>query len=423
MLAPVPRPSSGVLASALLGWAVLHPTLARAQDFATGSGDWNSVSELVAIARGDAEVVIVGTEDRLDVGTLRPNDSLLILHPREPLPAREVTGFLRAGGRVALADDYGQAGTLLAAFQIGRGEPTVERALQLRGNPALLVARPRAQHRLAQGVRALVTNHPTVVYHRALSPVFELSEGEAVVLAGAVESGRLVVISDPSVLIDNMLELRGNRAFAENLVAYLTEDRGGRLYLLGPDARLVGRWGEPGADRPLHDLRAWLEGVSSLEVPGMVLRIGAFALAAIAVTLVLGALPRRSPYRSDRMFARAPAQGGFVGRVRYFARSSSNLLPPLLVYKLELEAEILRRLSLSGQTLLRDVLAAMRARGIGDEDVNSMRALLLELDRLRDLSDRPPGPPRISARRFRALVATGDRLLARIGERSAEKVA
>ncbi len=402
---------------------MLHPAASRAQDFALSGGDWNSVSQLMQIARSSGREVTVVEEERLDVGTLQPSDSLLILHPRGALPARELTAFLRAGGRVALADDYGEAATLLAAFQIGRGEPTVERAIQLRGNPALLVARPRAQHRLAEGARALVTNHPTIVYHRALSPVFELSEGEAVVLAGAVEAGRLVVVSDPSVLIDNMLQLRGNRAFAQNLVEYLDEGRGGRLYVVGPEARLVGRFGEPGADRPLHDLRTWLERVGDVEVPGPALRIGSFALVAIALTLVLGVLPRRSPYRADRMFARAPAQGGFVGRVRYFARRSANLLPPLLVYKLELEAELLRRLSVSGQALLHDVLAAMRARGIGDEDVNSMRALLLELDRLRDLSDRPPSPPRISAKRFRALVATGDRLLARLAELDREEAA
>lgn len=407
-------------ASVLLLLSMLHGSGAAAQDFATRAAGWSSISELVRLAEERANAAVVDEAERLDLGTLRAVDSLLLVHPRQDLPARELTLFLRGGGRVALADDYGQGGSLLTAFQIGRGEPTVDRALQLRGNPALLVARPKAQHRLAQGVRALVTNHPTIVYHRALSPVFELAEGEAVVLAGAVESGRLVVLSDPSVLIDNMLELRGNRAFAENLIDYLDEGRGGTLYVVGPEGRLVGRWGEPGADRPLHDLRAWLESTSSMQFPPLALRIGTLALLAIAATLALGALPRRSPYRTERMFARPRAHGGFVGRVRYFAERSADLLPPVLVYKHELEEEILRKLSLSGQTVLRDVLAAMRARGIGDEDVNAMRALLLELDGLHKLSDRPPGRPRVTPMRFRALVATGDRLLVCLGDAEAE---
>lgn len=383
------------------------------EDFATEGAGWRSVSRLMAIARERSEHVEVA--DRLDIGTLSPNDALLILHPREPLPSGPLTEFLRSGGRVVLADDFGAGDSLLATFQIGRASPNADRALALRGNPELLVARPRGTHRLASGVRALVSNHPAMVYHRALSPIFELSEGEALVLAGAVGSGRLVVLSDPSVLIDNMLELRGNRVFAENLVDYLDDDRGGRLFVVGPNARIVGRFGEPGADRPLHDLRTSLERAATFELPPLALRVASFALAAIAILLALGALPRRSPYRSERMFARAPAQGGFVGRVLFFARNPGNLFQPLMVYKLELEAQILERLSLTGPTRLRDVLDAMRARGMKDHEVNAMRTLLLTLDELREQMDRPTGPPKVAPARFRSLIATGERLLARIG--------
>jgi hypothetical protein len=386
---------------------------ARAQDdFATRGTAWNSVSQLILMARERG--MTVETPARLDAGTLRPSDSLLILAPEGAPPSREITAFLRAGGRVLLADDFGAGAHLLETFEIDRHTPTASTALKLRGNPELLVARPHGQHRLTRDVAALVTNHPSVVHHQQLSPIFEVSPNEAVVLAGAVGSGRLVVLSDPSVLIDNMLALRGNRAFAENLIEYLEDDRGGRLFVLGPSAVLAGRYGEPGADRPLHDLRAALERGASLDIPPMALRIGSIALAAIAIILAIGTLPRRSPYRSDRMFARAPAQGGFIGRVLFFARNSSDLLQPLMVYKFELEAEILRRLSLGGKSLLRDVLAGMRKRGMAENDVESMRALLLELDRLRDLQDRPPSAPRVAPARFRELVGTGERLLARI---------
>lgn len=386
---------------------------AQGGDFAPAGGAWNSVSELVQIARA-REIEIV-TPDRMDVGTLRPNDSLLILHPRAELPANALTRFLRAGGRVALADDFGAGDSLLSVFQIGRGAPDTELAMKLRGNPALLVARPRAEHRLTRGVRALVGNHPAAVHHRDLSPIFALGEGEAMVLAGAVGQGRLVVISDPSALIDNMLELRGNRRFAENLVEYLDADRGGRLHVVGPDVPVVGRWGEPGAGRPLHDLRASLEALAELDLPPAAVRVATLALAAIAVIMAVGVLPRRSPYRSARMFARPPAQGGFVGRVGFFGRRKTNLLHPLMVYKFELEEEILARLNLHGRALLRDVLDAMRRRGLGEEDLSAMRRLLLELDRLREQADRPPAPPRVGPKRFRELVAAGERLLSRLG--------
>ncbi len=381
-------------------------------DFAPDGSAWNSVSELIRIAQ--SREITVAIPSRLDIGEVEANDALLILAPQEELPAGALTAFLNAGGRACVADDFGAGDSFLRVFQIGRGEPDPEIATRLRGNPALLVARPVGNHRLARGVRALVANHPAVVYHRGLSPIFSLGEGEALVLAGAVSEGRLVVVSDPSVFIDNMLQLRGNHRFAENLVEYLTEVRGGTLYVVGPETRVVGRFGEPGADRPLHDLRAALETVASLDIPGPALRIAALALAAIAVILALGALPRRSPYRSARMFARPPSKGGFLGRVEFFSRRKVNLLQPLMVYKFELEDEILRRLSLSGRALLRDVLAAMKRRGMPETDLNQMRELLLELDRLHGLADQPPAPPTVSARRFEELVERGDALLARI---------
>lgn len=415
MRAATPIASSiAALAAVVVAW----PVSAGAQDdFATEGGAWNSVTALMAIAEDRAAPVTA--PDRLDMGTLEASDSLLILSPRTAPPTHEITSFLRAGGRVALADDFGAGDELLSVFQIGRGEPSLDAAMRLRGNPSLLVARPRVNHRLSEGVPALVGNHPATVYHRELSPIFELTDGEAMVLAGAVGDGRLVILSDPSALIDNMLELRGNRRFAENLLGYLDDGRGGRLFVIGPDARLIGRYGEPGAGRPLHDLRQSLEALASLELPPLALRIASLALAAIAVILALGVLPHRTPYRTERMFARPPAQGGFVGRVGFFGRRKVNLLQPLMVYKFELEAEILTRLSLHGRALLRDVLTAMRERGIGEDDVNAMRALLLELDQLRDRSDRPPGPPRVGPARFQQLVATGERLLSRLEKEAA----
>ncbi len=175
-------------------------------------------------------------------------------------------------------------------------------------------------------------------------------------------------------------------------------------------------WSVAGASRGRTvrstNLRATLEAVASLEVPPLAMRVAGLALAAIAVILALGALPRRSPYRAERMFAGPSAQGGFVGRVRFFAEHPSNLFPPLMVYKLELEAEILRRLALPEQTRLREVLAGMRARGLGEEDVDAMRALMVELDELHEAGS----APRVSARRFRQIVETGEKLLGRLGE-------
>jgi hypothetical protein len=393
---------------ALIGGSSAH---AQAGDYAVASDAWNGLSSLRAILENSSDRVEIA--DRFDLGTLTPIDALLIVHPRAPLPAAPLTAFLRDGGRIALCDDFGAADSLLTPFEIGRDAPDGRRAPQLRGNPQLLVARPRGGHRLTRGVSALVTNHPAMVYHRELSPLFELGAGEAVVLAGAVGEGRLVTVGDPSVLINNMLEFGGNRRFAENLAAYLDEGRGGRLVLVPPDGRLVGRYGEPGADRPFHDLRSMLESAAHLEVPAPALRIFALALVALAALWAAGALPRSTPYRADRMFPPPPTAGGFLGRVAFFAEGQRNLLAPLLRYKRELEEALLAHLDLDGTILLPDVIAALRERGWQRADIEAMRSLLLELDRLEQRRDVPPAPPRVGARRFHALVAEGERLLRR----------
>jgi hypothetical protein len=173
--------------------------LARAQgDYDPRSSEWHGLGQLLAIAE---EVgAIVETPDRLDVGTLRPDDALLVVYPTRELPVAGLAGFLRAGGRLALADDFGQGDDLLNLYRISRQEPTAVDAPRLRGNQDLLVASPGDPHILTDGVSAVVANHPQTVYHAELQPIlaFGRRPGNAVVLAGAVGEGRLVAIADPS---------------------------------------------------------------------------------------------------------------------------------------------------------------------------------------------------------------------------------
>jgi hypothetical protein len=385
---------------------------AQDADYAPDGESWNGLSRFVAIARERSARVEIPA--RLDVGTLTAEDALIILAPSDELPAASLTELMRAGGRVALGDDFGRGDTLLRTFRIGRGRPNRAEALRLRGNEELLVARPSAGHPLTEGVRALVTNHPMVVYHPDLEPIFSFGERDAVVLAGAVGGGRLVTLGDPSVLINNMLELRGNQRFAENLVDYLDGGRGGRLFVITPGAELVGRYGEPGADRPLHDLRALLERLAEAELPESVLRIMAAAIAGILMVLAAGVLPRSSPYAGAAMFARPSVPGGFAGRVDWFAQRPQNLADPAMVYKLELEIELHRRLGLIAPVSVEDVAARMKARGMRAEDVNGATRLLRELADLREQWERGTSGDALPEARFRRIVASGEALLEKV---------
>jgi hypothetical protein len=113
--------------------------------------------------------------------------------------------------------------------------------------------------------------------------------------------------------------------------------------------------------------------------------------------------------------------GGFIGRVAYFRRRPNDLIQPALVYKFELESELVRRLNLGGRTLLRDVVSALRDHGLSEQDVQSTRGLLLALDSLREKQDHPPAPPRVTAARLREIVRTGDAVLERLNDENGRR--
>ena len=227
-----------------LGFLGLWHSSAQADgDFEPQNHEWNGLSELVAICRGAS--ISVQTPASLDLGTLSPDDAVLLVYPRSEISVEGLSEFLKAGGRVAVADDFGTASSLLRAYQIRRTAPSDRDALRLRGNNALLVARAQSPHPLTEGVGALVSNHPAALHHADLTPLFTLSDNDALVLAGAVGDGRFVAIGDPSTLINNMLEFRGNRRFAENLVQYLTERRG-KLFIMVGNHEVRGIYGTPG---------------------------------------------------------------------------------------------------------------------------------------------------------------------------------
>ena len=132
---------------------------------------------------------------------------------------------MKAGGRLAILDDYGRGEDLLSRFRIER-IPAPTRPMQaLRNNPNLAIAEPVTEqvagkewgpHPVVSNVKQLVTNHPTGMTHPQLSPVLQIraagnDQDVVVAVAGQVEKGRLFAMSDPSAVINLMLRYPGNR--------------------------------------------------------------------------------------------------------------------------------------------------------------------------------------------------------------------
>lgn len=367
-----PQPFPVALAALLLALAVLASPARAQAAFEFNDSSWEGTSDFLDVARaklGRERVVIAAT---LEFDKLKPEDGVLLLAPKTDLAHAEISAFLRAGGRLALVDDFGTGSNLLERFQIHRIPAPAHPRDTLRQNPNLAIAIPAVQlvagieqgrHPVVAEVERLVTNHPTALMHPNLTPVLKIAavgepDATLAVTGIIVNRGRLFAMGDPSALINLMLRYPGNRAFAEGLVQYLVEDdswgqRGGKLYLLANDFRQRGQYG--GGTSLSEDVLDYLSGAT--DVLDQVHQDGLPALAALllAVVVAIGAvswigLSATRPYRRTvpRYAAPVPllAQGGVAGRAAVLAAPTTHRALALLELKSALEERLSRMLDL-----------------------------------------------------------------------------
>jgi hypothetical protein len=378
---------------------------------------WDGLERLIALA-AENEITLTRVHT-LALSKVTARDSLLIIGPRKHLPVSSLSAFLREGGRVALLDDFGSGGRFLAAYQVERDEAP-RSGPSLRKDARLLLAYPRAEHPLAEGVPVLLTNEASALRHPDLKPVFVFGHSQhALALAGAVGAGRLVAIGDASLLINQLLALPAHQRLARNLLEYLGR-ASGRVWLLGPDAELVGSFGE----QDKHG-GAWLDGLlkraSHPDLPPSVLGLIAFSLAAIGAVIAVSALPRKSPYLRATLFPDDSVYAGFSGRVALSRQAGSSLMWPLLDLKHELEAELRHTLSLSpGSFDAEQALRAAEARGLTGADCAELAGLLRRLSELGSMADDERAKSAVSAVELGKLERDARTAMTRITERSGQ---
>jgi hypothetical protein len=371
---------------ALIACAVLAASRqASAAPFDPRSEDWEGLSQLVRMAQADLGPRRVAVVSTLDVGKLKREDGLLLVHPERTVDSAELSAFMRAGGRLVLLDDYGTGDGLLARFGIRR-VPLPERpAEMLRGNPSFAVAEPAGAHPAVRDVSRVVTNHATGLEHPALSPVLVVhGDGEPDVLlavAGAVGQGRLLAVGDASVAINSMLRYPGNRTLCAALVRYLMEDdawgaREGKLYILANDFETIGSFG--GDDSRLAGAaggarRALEEALETLRHDGMP-PLAAYLLAlAIGLAVVVWTSVRAGRTHkviAPRFVRRVPAvaQGGVAGHAAVLQAPRTSRLLALLEFKSALEEDLATRLGLDRPPPHDELLARLRAAQLLDAD-------------------------------------------------------
>ncbi len=417
---------------------------ATEDDFDPSNAAWNGTSRLVALAAEIGVPLVV--RETLDWSDLQVRDGILILHPLGEPPAADLVAFVRAGGRLAVADDFGNSSRLLGAFGILRSTrwaaagPSVER---LYGNPELPVAVARREHPLTVGVERIYLNHPAA-FVAPLPPIFELGQAawglasEQAVVAGIADAGRIVAISDASVLINNMLEFDANRRFAENLLRYLATVPASRVVLVHDAFETRGRFGGGGAGggggvrRALQEVdeffpafNGFLRRIGGARVGPVLLRAMAAVAAVLALLAAILVLPFGAPSPHEtiaRLSSRTPSTG-FVGRMRrYAAGRADDYLLPALMYRWDFQMRLLESLDLRAPAPLERVLDRYRARAAGAGQRSTARysrrlaKLLDRLERIAIAADQPPEPPRVAGRRLKAMLLTGESLIAILGK-------
>jgi hypothetical protein len=191
-------------------------------------------------------------------------------------------------------------------------------------------------------VMHVVLNRASAIQHPDLSPVLQvkLMDGslEYVAVAGSVQKGRLLVVSDSSVFINAMLRYSGNRMFANGLAHYSTEDdtwgaRGGTLYMVAGNFEQLGSLNPDDARTQVRTLaRSAIELQQSMNREG-VPPMAAYVLAVVVASILVLIFARRTG-RAFRQhiprYARAISllsQGGLAGHA---AVLSAPTTPPAL---------------------------------------------------------------------------------------------
>jgi hypothetical protein len=320
-LAPF-RATLWVLAASI-GLAMFGALAAHARPFDPSGSDWEGYADVVRLMRNEVGSNRLIVTNHLDWKALDAQDALVIVYPEHGLDVDSAGAFVRAGGRLALFDDFGAGDGLLASFDIHRVALPSHPALALRDNPDLPIAEPGTNEQpLTRGVDRVVTNHASGVQQPLLSTVLRVraTDGADVPLALSASSGagRLLVVGDPSVAMNSMLRYPGNRELAKNVVQYLIEGHPtGRIYLV------IGAFAESGAfagaGGAAHEWLAALgqarEAITRDGFPAWILYWFTFI---VAISVFVWLMPRAArTYRGESPRFTRPippeAQGGAAG--------------------------------------------------------------------------------------------------------------
>ncbi len=407
---------------------------AFADPFSLQGADWEGCSELVRLARAEVGADHVVVSDKLDLSVIGPKDAVLILHPEKSIDAAELAKFMHAGGRVILLDDFGKGDGLLRHFGMERVPLPQVPAEMLRKNPHLALAEPASPHPVVVDVQRVVTNHATGLKHPDLSPVLRVRSADGgadvpVGVAGAVGNGRLLVLSDPSMVMNSMLRYAGNKALAKGIMHYALDDdtwgaRNGRIFIVAGGFVSQGHFGseETQIDAALAAVKDLAESVKTQGMPPAMLftlAIGAGLSVVVWVATRAGKLHKAQSPRFTRKIPRV-AQGGVAGHAAVVASPQASRVLAMLELKHALEERLCQALAIDVLPPQSELVAHVAASGLLDaQGLAALRQVLLKMATVETLvlSRRGSPPPAYKDRDLVEAATQVKRIVEQIEER------
>ena len=249
------------LAAILIVSALTVPVLTTNSDFSIYNTDWNGCSKLterthtlgkllpsISVKNSDAEIMVVHNSF-INYDLEANSSSILIIGPSLAFSDEEaiyIQDFLLDGGKVLLADDFGTGNDLLKKINAtSRFSSSLLIDLAYEKKPQYGVIFDLEDHPITANVSRILLNYATTLIAGKNATVLARSstgswldsnmngrmdenekKGPLPVLA--VESygnGELILISDPSILINLMYKYLDNSIFDDNLLGYLGDGK------------------------------------------------------------------------------------------------------------------------------------------------------------------------------------------------------
>ncbi len=244
----------------ILLMSMATPILTTSADFSVYNPGWNGCSDLAVrsyesgtftpnLRLDDGQSIDVEQKEITSYDIPPRRSAFIFLGPDKEFSgsdADHLHTFMQEGGTVLLADDFGTGGSLLNKFNTTSrflGKPILD--LSFEKKPQFGVAYEINDHQMTKNVSFVLTNKPTgispgrnaTVLMKTSSASWMDSNENEVHDEGEVQkefplltiedygAGQLILLSDPSIMINSMRERLDNDILVGNMMDFVTEGR------------------------------------------------------------------------------------------------------------------------------------------------------------------------------------------------------